>query len=458
VLFTKKIIQPGTYTVDRPGGGTSRVYVGPERIKRIAETFDRMRENGLRIPAPWRHDPKAKPVRLDMDEQDVDSYNNAGFWTKVWQEDDGSLYGELDVKDRKAQSKVGKTVVECSPRLDPCWGDGEGDKYEDAMTHCALVTHPVIRNQDNFEPVEEPGIALSLGSYVAATDVTALFASDASMIGVDSSSSSGNEGFDNSANGPTGHVRTAVQSLALAGIPLPEDTSDENLAEYITVALRAYVAGRDQSDDGGLQSPTKRPKGSKEEKQTVIMSKELQAVIANQSQIADKLTAGEELTIEFLEGLSADAGTKPEPAQFSKEQEAMLRHAEQQMKDGYKVRIERCVQKGQMSPAACKEKFIPLLEAVEFSFGADGEQVVNHLDVCLDVVESIPEGAFLTGKSPTTVKQSKADIFGAQTFSLSGLTEEEAPSFQEPSETAEPSEEEGEALALSLLEKFGVPH
>ena len=460
-VFTKKIIQPGTYVVDRPDGTKRREFVSKARLAKMAATFKRMRDNGLNIPAPWRHDPEAKPLRLDLDQQDVDAYKNGGFWRKVWQDKDGAIYGELEVKNRSDAAKVGKSVVECSPRIDPKWQDGSGDEYEDAMTHIALVTQPVIRGQDNFVPVEEPGIALSMGAYIAATDVTELpweLAHDYSSTGVDSGGMGGmgDEGFATGVSGPTADVKTAVQALALAGIPLPQDTTLELLPQYLTVALQAYVAGKEQADDLGVgQSPTKPPKGSKEQRSTIVMSKELEAVVANQKEIGERLAEGGELTVEFLQGLGNEP--KQETAQFSQEQLAMLSHAKAEWKKSYEKRIIDCVRRGQISPQIAKDTGTRLLETVEFAFSPDQKPIKNQLDIALETWEAIPEGSFLTGKSPTTVKESKADVFGETTFSLEGLLEEESPEGMDPPPDALTGKAAND-LADSILDMAGIQH
>ena len=136
--FTKQILRPGTYVVRSPDGGRSEVKITPDRLRRYSDTFYKMRANGLKVPAPWRHD-KSEPMAKEV----KDARDYGGYWEEAWIGSDGALYGKLDAPLAADSDKIGETVTEVSPYIQPEWVDGKGNKYEDAMLHIALVQHPV---------------------------------------------------------------------------------------------------------------------------------------------------------------------------------------------------------------------------------------------------------------------------------------------------------------------------
>ncbi len=170
--FTKRIIQPGQYTIPRADGSSSQVTIDRPRIQRWAATFETMRKAGLSVPAPWRHDARAVPLRVRGDGRDVDAYHNAGFWNRLWVDKDGSLIGEVDVPRAEDADRLGKTVTDVSLLACPHWMDGAGNTYQDALTHIALVTHPVVPDKQTFAPSElaPDVIACSLSQFTAPYD------------------------------------------------------------------------------------------------------------------------------------------------------------------------------------------------------------------------------------------------------------------------------------------------
>lgn len=379
--FTKKIMRPGTYEVSDKNGGTRRVFISGDRLKKWAETFKSMTTNGLRIPAPWRHDPKAVPLRLQADEQDTDAFKNAGWWEKVWvDESDNTLYGELNVPRQEDASKVGTTVTEVSPLAMSRWTDGNGDSYEEALTHIALVTHPIVTGQDNFVPEElAAAIAFSSDNFITVENIVKekeneiLFAYDDSGEG---------ESEDVRATGAT--IAKALPILRKIGLSLPADTDESNFAERVIVAACA-IKGSKEDDEENLEEE---PDDSEEKPSPIVMSK------------------------------------------LTPEQEGTLAFAKQVIVNQYASRIKECVERGKITPAMA-EQIKPITENLEIEFSSEGKIKPSPLDQILMAWEAIPEGSILTGKNITQAK--KESKGSTNTFSIGSL--EFAFNDQEPPST-----------------------
>lgn len=381
--FTKRIIRPGTYTVPRSDGTSARIHIGPQRIRSWLTTFDRMRKTGLAVPAPWRHDERALPVRLDGDRMDTDAYNNAGFWKRLWvDEGDGSLYGEVDVPREDDADRLGKTVVDVSLLAKPRWTDGQGNAYEDALTHIALVTHPVAPDNETFHPSETESIACSLGDLIMA-DVTP------------------------SNPGVTASSATVLDAIRMLGdmdppIALPTDTDVSNFLERLVVALNALKSAQDDNTGEEPATLLEQPKGSREKPGPIAMSTD------NPTPEVPPVTPE----------------PQADPAPLSPENQAALNFATKTVKNHYQARIEALVKAGRISPKFAKEKMAPLVGDLKLAFDAEGNPEPTPLDLVLAACEDIPAHSVLTGLSPTTAKASKGGIFSDQSFSLSAdLTE-----------------------------------
>lgn len=148
--FKKKVLEPGTY--QSPDG---EIIITPERINHWVNSFKEMKNAGLKIPTPWGHQSKASP---DYEEREfTESKYNAGFIDSFATDSNGALIAVLDVPREEDIDRVGTVVQEVSPQVETSWRDGKGKVWTDVITHLALVTHPVVPNQDNFEIIAPVG-------------------------------------------------------------------------------------------------------------------------------------------------------------------------------------------------------------------------------------------------------------------------------------------------------------
>lgn len=411
--FTKKIASPGTYSVPIPGGKegeTRQVILDRERFKRWAANFDAMSQAGLKIPAPYRHDPQAMPVRLHGDAQDVDAYNNAGFWSKVWVGDDGALYGKLEVPRDEDASKIGSTVVEVSPLAKSSWSDGAGNVYEDAITHIALVTHPVVPGQDNFvsgDANKITAMAFSSENMIAAEGV---------KLAMDDPSQVRGSGPEN-VNASTATLQDALKLLReKKGLTLPGDTNETNLIERLVVALTAIESETNPDDDDGITNP---PNKSKEQPAPIAMSNELQFAQFNP-------VTGERLPDEQIakNKAAAEAAQKSTDLPLSQEIQAQMAFAKKTIAQNYRSRVEQLVRTGRCTPAYANKHLKPLLDDIQLSFDSQGNAHAGHLDVILNSLEALPQGNTLTGLTPTTARKGRNEKF-EEAYSLGGDVQEE---------------------------------
>ena len=409
VKFAKRIIHPGTYTVKRKDGTASRVYVGKKRLENWVKQFRAMRKSGLQIPAPWRHNDKATPIRLDPDAGDIDAYNNAGFWDNLRVGKDGWLWGDVDVPRDEDASRVGTTVQDVSLLAKPKWLDGKANTYEDAITHIALVTHPVAKDDKTFEPVPEDALALSTSDLYFGEPP--------------------DEGEEATVDAAASTVKDALKMLAeISSVTLPDDTNAENFLERLVTALAAIRGTKDEEGSGdSLQEP---PSNSKQQPGPVAMAKEIDIALSllSGAKINDPKT-NKPYTADAIKTL-ADAGANPTVTiKMSTEDQASVSWAQKQMLGTYRARIEKCVETGRVTPSVAKEFWDRMSSDTDlrFSFNEEGEPVKNQYDWVLASWETTPANGVLTNLSPTKAKATRARVFGKQAFSLAADLEEEDP-------------------------------
>jgi len=368
--FTKLIARPGTYEASTPTG-PERVHLSHDRLKQWATAFDQMTsaENPLRIPAPWKHD-ASKP--LSKEERAAD--NNAGFWEKIWQAKDGSLYGQLDVPRDEDASKVGTTVQEVSPYVLPNWKDGMGREWGESMMHVALVTHPVTPGQTNFEKVKtkhkgEPAMALALSQLLFADTVQEPKEPENQAGSIEANNAS---------------VSDAVAALAQVGVVLPSDTNAENVVERIVTAVQAIKGS--QTSEGTPAGQNQDQAGKPTEKPLPIaMGENLMKVKVSQD--GKSLEFASEDECKQFQEIVGKAEAKDDTVKHA------LAFATDSAKKTYVSRVERLVEQGRITPAVATNKLKPMIEAFEFSLGADGKQATTELDNVLGILEDLPSNS-----------------------------------------------------------------
>jgi hypothetical protein len=269
MIVRKVLVRPGKYTAPmaRPDGTRvqGEVAITPDRVKRWAEQFRAMKAAGLRVPVCWGHQPGALPgAGLDRaGKQAAVAQANAGYLEEMSLDPDDGLAGTIDVPGATVEGgslvtehtladgrKVKSAIKEVSVAIRD-WTDGSGRKWEDAIVHVALVTHPVMGGQEGFESAEmatgdENGRLYEREVAGGGRRLLILMGTEEqTMPEMTAPVTPGTTTTDPRAS-------RALQVLASFGLHLPEDTHDGNLCERIDLCGNAILKDRaTRGDDGG---------------------------------------------------------------------------------------------------------------------------------------------------------------------------------------------------------------
>lgn len=158
MLIEKEIIRPGTYWyTDQETNLPRKLDVTPELCKYWHEQGSKMLGTGLTIPVPCEHDFSAHPMTP------ADKLKNNAGWVKEYRlKEDGRLFGVVDVQDEELAKKLPHTIRWTSPWINS-FTDGNGQRWNNVITHLALTTRPRITKQAPFGSV---AAALSMASEV----------------------------------------------------------------------------------------------------------------------------------------------------------------------------------------------------------------------------------------------------------------------------------------------------
>lgn len=230
--FEKTIIKTGAWKVrskDANGKQVRKVErFTPDRNQKIADTANRMLASGLAVLAPWKHDATTPVKESELSENDA--RRNLGRWSSFRVNESGELVARFDspLPDGHPDlQRIGTTVTDVSPAIRDVFEDGQGNRYEDALLHVALVPNPVQHDQDNF-------VTLMSDDYLGAHDAV-LSESDETPAITDE------------------QVRQAVEVLAKCKYTLPADTNAQNFMDRILAVFTAEAAKESASLDGAKE-------------------------------------------------------------------------------------------------------------------------------------------------------------------------------------------------------------
>jgi hypothetical protein len=355
--FVKEVLREGEYLVATAAGTRKKRKFTPSDISRYANTSTEMLAAGLRIPAPRQHTLDAKP---ELQENDPNvGYENLGFWEKFYEgvTEDGrvALYGVLDAPgDRNDKnSPAGKvaTVIKDVSICTHSFEDGLGNKWDDALWHVALPTHPIEPGQKNFTPLPDDYEVVMMSQMVPMMDI--------------------------------GKLLTALMKC---GISLPSDTSVDNLLD------RLFVAVTQKSEGSDSDSLNKKPSGTKVETYPIMMSltqQQVDAIIA--SNVVNPATGKP-----FDSAAFADDGSVFEVEKFKKSVTLMSNLLNKSYKERYSDRVKALIASGRVNSDYAQSKLYPMIESldvkevVQMSLGSDdGSLPANAVDVTLSALEAL---------------------------------------------------------------------
>lgn len=164
MLIEKEIIGPGCYWYsDQETGLPRKLEVTPELTRYWYEQGSKMLSAGLTIPVPCEHDFDAHPMTPAEKLK-----NNAG-WVKEYRLKDGNkLFGVCDIQDQDIAKKLPHTIRWTSPWINS-FTDGNGNQWNNVISHLALTTRPRITKQAPFPSI---AAALSMAADVVIDPAT----------------------------------------------------------------------------------------------------------------------------------------------------------------------------------------------------------------------------------------------------------------------------------------------
>lgn len=299
--FEKVVLTPGKYQVAYQGSTRVEEEFTAERLAKIAETAEKMRTNGLRIPIPFRHFDKDShtptPVTLSPTGQEIDPITgkqiqwdasiNAGFAESLYQNEDGALVAVLesfgDENDSNTPAgKIGTTCQETSIGLAKKYVDGKGNVYEDAPIHIAACIKAVEPGQSNFVLLEGEDVSKVSGDLsIVSMSSQLLMALPASSTNETSgsgdrpiSSDSGQEDAESNLTCDVPSLLNLLRKLE-SPIDLPADTTIENLVERLCIAVNQKCCDEESEEEiepGEGNATPKPPQNSQEKQGTITMT------------------------------------------------------------------------------------------------------------------------------------------------------------------------------------------
>jgi hypothetical protein len=311
--FEKVVLTPGKYLVAFNGSDRVEQEFTPERLERMAQTGQRMINNGLRIPIPFKHFDKDNhtpvPVTLSESGKEIDPITgkaiswdasiNGGFAESFYQNEEGALVAVLesfgDENDLNTPAgKIGTTCQETSIGLASKYTDGKGNTYEDAPIHIAACIKAVEPGQTNFVLLGNEDVAKVAG------DLSIVSMSSQIITMSDPPTSGSTENGDRSLNGDSdpeidgknlsADVPTLLNLLRKLESPidLPDDTTDLNLVERLVIAVNQKICDEESEEEiepGEGNATPQPPKQAQEKQGTYTMTTPASPVAPNQESV-----------------------------------------------------------------------------------------------------------------------------------------------------------------------------
>lgn len=354
--LTKTIGKPGKFLANATDGSGKRVpaELTADRLKAWADKANRMHSKGLRIPGPYlKHYKSATPAsKLPTPPASLDElheklsggiYRNFGNWKNFQVDEQGNLVADFSVPDHLEEEAKGLHV---SPMVLKEFEDGDGEKWQDCLTHVCLTDRPVIYDQDDFKtasPENTEALAAGFSIDCSFSDLT----------------------FSNGES-DTGNVET--NNKANSGSPIVAKISQ----------LRELLEKKK-----GIKLP-----GSSEDPLEVL--DQLIGVLTADTS-AEDASAGSPEPVAM--GFSQDDLSKPHI-------QNLINARTGDLKRQYKDRVLALVP-GTVSLSQANEKLIPQIESFQLSLDESGNAQPSKLDTMIESLELVSESRNLTNQLVT---------------------------------------------------------
>lgn len=330
----------------------------PSYLRHISKTGNKMLKAGLRVPTPFGHSKEAVPDASDNPK------DNAGYWKRFWVSTENGkpgLWGEVEIpgSDDDPESpyyKAKHTAKETSVCIHEQYIDGKKRKWDNAIMHVALVNHPVVPGQKDFEHVPDNTsvVNMSMLSTHATTGVEDI-------------------------SGLVKKLREVVK------LYLPDNCTIETLVKDLTVAVGQFELCTPNKDGGIVPAPVYLSTQTKD--QNMPMSKEqIDAIVASGTV---NPTTGKPFT---SDDLAIQSQATPEDKKSAALLKAFTNKLVEQAKNSVVARINSLVESGRISKEYADTHLQP---KVEFQMSLIGTQenpaIADHpLSMTLSALESLP--------------------------------------------------------------------
>jgi hypothetical protein len=360
--FEKVVLKEGKY---RQWNEKTKQYefvsVTPDRLNQLVDTFSKMKDRGIKVPGPWKHDFNITAFTTGNNGLLKDSTENAGFWdnlvTKVLEDGKLGLVGTVDVPGdpddpNTPAGKVGTTVQDTSiyTRRNVPVTDGSDEVLEEAIMHIALVTHPIELGQENFQLKDEQDACLVMSNMVNDDE----------------------EGSES----PAMLTQLISDLRDYCKIELPADTSIDNLVKYLSIAVGQYK----------LLNAENGSKKDSFELEPLLMSH------LDPSQV-DALINGKVVNPKTNKPYAREDFSSPSPEGASSEvllvMSAMQNSMQADRRKAYRSRIDSLVGSNRTTKAFAESNLYPQADNYNIEF-KDGEVVTPMLETLIMSLETMP--------------------------------------------------------------------
>jgi len=403
--FVKEIVREGEYLVSTAAGTRKKKSFNKDDLNKYADTGKKMLSAGLKIPAPRQHTVEAQPELQEADPKE--GYENLGFWNDFYvaKDEQGkyALYGVLDAPGDPEDEATPAGIVSRTARdTSICvhdFNDGLGRKWEDAIWHVAIPTHPIEPGQKNFIPLPNEYEVITMSQMVSKVDINKL-----------------------------------LSALSECGISLPTDTTEDDFMDRLYVAVTQKSKNYD--NNSSLRS---KPNNSKVETYPIMMS-------LNQDQVKAILEAG---VIDPATGKPFEASTfKDDGVDTDKLKKSIIIMStvlDKNFKERYQDRVRNLVTSNRVTREYAEANLLPMIEALKVSdavmmgVSSEGDLPKNAVEVTLSALESLPGNI-----SGETVQKNNDHLWMSNR--PSGAT-----SVPNPHEVSKVSDEEANDIISTIL-------
>lgn len=375
-ILRKEILPTGKYFVV---SGNERVEkeFSPSYLRHIAKTGNKMLKAGLKVPAPFGHRKSATP-----DTPPDDPSTNAGYWNRFWVSTESGkpgLWGEVDVPGSEDDPnspifKVKNTAKETSVCIRDKYIDGKQRKWENALLHVALVNHPVVPGQKDFEDVPDSGSVVNLSTVSASSHSPA------------------------NISGLIKKLRDVVK------IYLPDDCTEDTLVKDLTVAVGQYELSPPGKITGVEPVPVYMSNLPNKENDMPMSNEQIQSIVASG---AINPSTGKAFVAEDFTLLKDTVS--PEDKKTASVLKAFTNKVIEQAKRSVTDRINQLVTTNRITKDYADQHLIPKVEFQMSLVGTqDNPQIADHpLETTLSALEALP--------MPQATPQPNQYFLGSQT-------------------------------------------